>query len=1341
MRAVRCVAHGPAVAALSVVTAAFWLVGVQAAHAIPSPELVVGSFVSITQLFALASAILGGGAAYATMRLRRRGGAAPRSMSLLFTALGLFVLCCASVGFNIYQYFDQKNERQARLEDTLLRPARMPGALPGDPEVKELSYAQQTRHPDAMTTAQAAALLKAQERGERKDLVFLDVREAAEREMGTLKGVTFLRYPDMKSSGIDLKNKKAILFCHNGNSSHETCEALKKQGIDCNFIVGGVEKWVTEGRAMEGLETRTLEQLRAIPDYPNRNMLLDTPEVRRLVAEENAIFVDNRHPVEFKTHGHLPDAFNLTIRRIPTAELPDHFSKIPKRPIILPCYDRGGCFFAEVLGLEMTRAGFDVRGRYTQPWAYFVPSNRPPYVEAWIAENNKNIWAKSAVVLAGVLAPIAQWIGVLVTIGLLALLSRLLVLPFSVKAERDQIRARAAAAELDDIKTRLNDDPLRKTRAIRSFYKRHGLTPGRNLLALLFLPIMAVALLAVQELAAIGNAPLGWISGLAQRDPLLILPIVFGVLITIYIDLAFATSRKSRIAIWLIALPLLTATGALFSAGADIYLIVSAALLVVQRLWVSGEFARLWQAWRRSRLPEGIVALDDVSRLEKHGNKAMRLARMRAAGMPVPDGVVLTPAYLARFAAGSDQARQRDLDWIWRRLGNGRLAVRSSGSGEDGANHSFAGVFESVIDVDRAGLEGAIGRVLTSFEAVRVASYLYTVGAGSVLVQRMVNAEYSGVLFTRDPSMGALARVEMVEGTAENLVSGEVRPQNFRFGRVSKKPFGGDSARIDLSPLLALGDTAEKLFGGPQDIEWAYSGGRFHLVQSRDVTRPVAGDADTAAMQNDLARVIDRVKDAPADEIVFAKNEVSEMLPRPTALSRSLMEALWASGGSIDLAARELGLSYRVEDGASYLATILGRLYIDKREEKSRALLVGPLAARRLVRTADSIERDFRDHFLPQFLSEMRLVNVADFEKLSTVELIAEIKRLYDRFVYDTHVAVDVVNIAAGFFLDRARAAIRAAGIDPSALLGHIPETYEAHAIAEISAEPTKSRRWQMLKTFGHRAVFDYELAEPRYAEDLNTLNRMIAGRVQAGRAPYHQTPALSKTQAKIVDIARRFQTLKEDAKHHSLGELAVLRRAVLTLDRRFGFDGRIFDLRFDELFTLSGANAANLRELARSRHERAIRLRKCAPLPSTLTAHDLEAVSAGDLSEMHAEPDVVRGTRVAGSMVVEGRARVIAEDDAEQGNPMEGFCDGEIIVAAMINPAWLPYFSRAGGFVSEVGGWLSHPAILAREYDVAMIVGTQGISRIVDGSRLRLHLDGRIEVLEEQAIGQVAAA
>jgi rhodanese-related sulfurtransferase/membrane protein insertase Oxa1/YidC/SpoIIIJ/phosphohistidine swiveling domain-containing protein len=1344
MRTVGCVRRSVGgagfVCLAAVAISAFWALGSTPAQAIPSPELVIGSFVSLSQLLALASAVLGGGAAYATMRARRGGGGG-LSRGLVAGAVVMFALFCVSAALNIYQFIEQKNERQARLEQTLLRPSRAPAGLPDDPDAKELNFAEQSKHPLRIGTAEAARLLAAHNRGEADDTVFLDVREHAEQVMGSLKGATVVRFPDLNKANLDLTNKKVILFCHNGNRSSETAEAMAKMGIDAKFVVGGLEKWIVEGRDMTGMNVRNLEELRAIPNYPNRNTLLDTEQVKGLIARERAVLVDIRYPTDFAA-SHIAGAINLSLRRMPTEVMNEQIAKLPNRPIVLPCYDRRGCFFAEVLGYELTKAGHDVRGRYTLPWEFFVTRGRPPHVEAWIAENNQNLWAKAASALAAVLSRVAQWIGVIATIGLLAILSRLLILPFSLKAERDQLRARAAEQEMTDIKQRLKSDPLRKARAISAFYKRHGITPGRNLIALLFLPIMAVALLAVQELVGDSRTPIGWLPSLAERDPWLILPLVFGVLITIYLDMAFATTRARRIAIWLLALPALKATGAIFSAGADVYLIVSAALLVAQRMWVCGIFAHLHLRLSRSRLPAGVFALADVTQLWNKGNKAYRLARMRAIGMPVPDGVVLTPEFLQELEQAPAERRERELDWLWNRLGRVRLAVRSSGSHEDGADASFAGVFESVIDVDRSGLAAAIARVRHSFEAARVSAYMHVAGTGNVLVQRMVEASYSGVLFTRDPSMGGLAMVEMVQGTAENLVSGLVRPQTYRFGRITKSPFGPERAPIDLAVLLQLGDTAELLFGQPQDIEWTYRDGQFYLVQSRDITRPVAGDAQAAAMQGDLARVIESASGADPDETLFGKNEISEMLPRPSALSLSLMEALWTAGGSVDLAARELGLSYRVEDGTNYLTTIMGRLYVDKREERKRALVIGPLASRRLLRDADKIERDFRDNFLPQFLSETRLLNVADFEKLPTAELIAEIKRLHDRFVYDTHVAVDVINITAGFYLERARQTLRAHHVDASSLLGHIPETHEGHAIAEISAAAAKSRRWLLLKSFGHRAVFDYELAEPRYAEDINTLTRMIVGRAQSGRTNYQPTPPLSKAQARMVDIARRFQTLKEDAKHHSLGELAVLRRALLTLDRRFGLEGRVFDLRFDELFTISGSTIARLRELARERHEEAQLVRGLASLPSTLTARDLEAASAGDLDQRQATPGAIRGTRVAGSAVTEGRARVVTEEDAERGSSMDGFRDGDIIVASMINPAWLPYFSRAGGFVSEVGGWLSHPAILAREYDVPMIVGTSGMSGIVDGGLIRLHLDGRIEIVVRDAMaGRVAAA
>jgi rhodanese-related sulfurtransferase len=258
---------------------------------------------------------------------------------------------------------------------------------------------------------------------------------------------------------------------------------------------------VSEGRALEGEAVPRRDPLRAVPGYANSSVLLDTREVRRLVASERAIFVDVRYPADFQAQGHLPQTISFPIQSIPTADLPKAIAEIPKRPIVLPCYDRRSCFFADVAGIELTRAGYDVRGRYTQPWAYFVPRERPAYVDRWIAQSNQSLWDKAATYLADAMSAAAAWIGLPGAILLLAVISRLLVLPFSVKAERDQIHTRAVAGKLKTIKEELRNDPVRKARSVRALYKRHGLTPGRNLLVLVFLPIMALAVIAVQELA------------------------------------------------------------------------------------------------------------------------------------------------------------------------------------------------------------------------------------------------------------------------------------------------------------------------------------------------------------------------------------------------------------------------------------------------------------------------------------------------------------------------------------------------------------------------------------------------------------------------------------------------------------------------------------------------------------------------------------------------------------------------------------------------------------------------------------------------------------------------
>jgi rifampicin phosphotransferase len=1312
------------------------------AFAIPSPELIVGSFTSISQLIALLSAMLGGGAALVGIRASAKPDTSRRAWQI---AIGAIACLFVSLAFNFYQYSRAQNERQSRLEATLTRPTPTINGRALDPTLKEVSYKDQLSSSRGIGTDEAERLLEATQRGERDDIIFLDIREPAEGELGSLPGAKAIRFPDLARTNLNLSGKRAILLCHNGNRSYETCAALAAKGIDCRFMVGGLEKWLVEQRSLTGMKARTLADLRALPSYRNQAVLLDTEDVHRLVQEDGAIFVDVRYPGEFASN-HLPGAINLSIRPTPSDELQERISKLPRQPIVAPCYDRRSCFFAELLGLELDRAGYDFRGRYTVPWEYFTASTPRPYIEQWLQEAQRSWWDKLVTLLAELVRATAQHIGFPITILLLAIASRLFVLPLSLKAERDQIRSRAASDELQAIKLRLKHDPVQRTRAIRALYVRLGLTPVRNLLALLFLPIMAVALSAVQEAVFTeGGGRFLWIPELGERDSLLILPILFGALLAIYLEVAFARSLTHRIAVWAIAFPLLVATGALFTAAADLYLVASAALLLLQRIAVVGELAGVAALWRRFRLGRGVISLDEPHQLSPYGNKAYRLAQMRSQGLPVPDGVLLTPSFLKDFACGSMEWRRHRLDRIWQWLGSARVVVRSSAIAEDSGKYSFAGVFESVLNVDREGLDAAIANVMASFSAGRAGSYVVSGGSGSVLIQRMIEAEYAGVLFTRDPSAGGLAMVEMVRGTAEDLVSGAVRPATYRLGSVSGMPIGELDPPLDLKALHALGRRAERLFGVPQDLEWTYHTGRFYLVQSRDITRVIVDESDAGLVRREMARALDLADGLEAGAVAFGKNEFAEMLPRPTPLSLSLMEALWQSGGSVDLASRKLGLSYQVTDrSADYFVSILGRLYVNRREERVRVLKVGAWAARRLKRNAKRIEQEFRESFLPRFLAEIRLMEVADFDKLSTTELLDEIARLRDGFVLGTHVEVDVINIATNFYLEGARRELNAHHMDASTFLSHIPETDEARALAEMTVVPAESRRAVLLATMGHRAVLDYELSEPRYSEVPSALDPVTSFRsVDCSSHVEESEPDSAgpgKSLKKSIEIARRFQALKEDAKHHSLRELAVLRQAILALDRRLQLGGLSFFLRFDELLDLRERPVNELREVATRRQEDRARMIEMAPLTSTLLVRDLEAISAGGDAVHHEGGDLIRGTRVSGRGTAEGRARIVSDADAERGDPIKNFEDGDIIVASMVHPSWLPYFPRAGGFICEIGGWLSHTAILAREYEVPMIVNTSGMAAIKDRSLLRLRPDGLIEVMEAPDFVRVAA-
>ncbi len=192
----------------------------------------------------------------------------------------------------------------------------------------------------------------------------------------------------------------------------------------------------------------------------------------------------------------------------------------------------------------------------------------------------------------------------------------------------------------------------------------------------------------------------------------------------------------------------------------------------------------------------------------------------------------------------------------WREFGDERVyAVRSSATVEDAADHSFAGLFESYLNVQgRDALLSAIRKCWLSLYSARALSYLAKLSLPAdqvgmaVVVQEMVPAETAGVLFTADPATGDTSRlvIEAASGSGENVVSGRMTPECFVLDKASmtvlKRTAGsqsGTSMVLDdqtAQQLGTLSQRVEQILPGPLDIEWALCGGGLHLLQARPIT-------------------------------------------------------------------------------------------------------------------------------------------------------------------------------------------------------------------------------------------------------------------------------------------------------------------------------------------------------------------------------------------------------------------------------------------------------------------------------------------------------------------------
>src|SRR5262245_52879967 len=278
-------------------------------------------------------------------------------------------------------------------------------------------------------------------------------------------------------------------------------------------------------------------------------------------------------------------------------------------------------------------------------------------------------------------------------------------------------------------------------------------------------------------------------------------------------------------------------------------------------------------------MTDEIVPLARAGDEASFGGKAVQLGIAARGGLPVPSGFALNWRTVDRLASG-EAGDEPALASVLRQLGS-PVAVRSSAVGEDSAGASFAGQHLTRLGVrSTAALVDAVRATWQSGRSDGALAYRRKLGLDpeprvAVVVQRMVEADCAGVMFTRDPMTGADVRViEAAWGLGESVVSGLIDPDRYtvnRGGVVAAAAIGDkhvavriasdgttseepvdvmlrQSRCLDDGQLRLLDDLATRcdaVFGPtPHDIEWAFEAGQLYLLQRRLITSLKLGKSE-----------------------------------------------------------------------------------------------------------------------------------------------------------------------------------------------------------------------------------------------------------------------------------------------------------------------------------------------------------------------------------------------------------------------------------------------------------------------------------------------------------------
>ncbi len=750
---------------------------------------------------------------------------------------------------------------------------------------------------------------------------------------------------------------------------------------------------------------------------------------------------------------------------------------------------------------------------------------------------------------------------------------------------------------------------------------------------------------------------------------------------------------------------------------------------------------------------KNIISLNNiVLESEKVGEKAANLSQLKQWGYHVPEGWVIPP--------GEDP--QPLIDFL-QPSPDFPLVVRSSAIGEDGELASSAGQYLSILNVtNKELLKLAIVDCLASYQRGNAASYRLDQSLSdrgmAILIQKQIKGLFSGVAFSRNPvnQLENCIFIEALPGDATKVVSGKFTPQQYKVFLTETDVFietkdNNESQKQIISEIAKIARELEQLYQGkPQDIEWSYDGEHLWLLQTRPITNL---------------------------QPIWTRKIAAEVIPgfiRPLtwSINKPLTCGMWGELFSLVLGERSEGLNFDETatlhyHRAYFNATLLGQIFLKMglppeslefltrgakfSKPPFKTTLINLKGLIKLWFRELNLERDFTKDYKQNFIPLLRDIKEQPPEKLSTEQLLERVEKILLSLRKGTYYSILA---PLSFAVRQAIFQIPDQDLDNSLLpeiesmksLGKIAkETRNLVPINEIydyncaslftylaenpDGESILKQLENWLDKYGYLGDVATDISIPRWKDDPRHIRQIFTEFLLREITAFSKVNKQNNLKNTLVQS--RLSLKGRVTKIYSQ-LLANLRWTFLALEKHWlekrllSETGDIFFLELSEIINIIKYNDIglqnNLENIIQTRKFELQQSQEIPNIPYLVYGNPL--LSPVITSAPFSSQQRFQGIG-ASAGIVEGQVKILPNLDN-----LATIDKNTILVVNYTDSGWSVVLSRAGGIVAEVGGRLSHGAIIAREYQIPAVMDIENATNLLkDGQWVRI--DGQTGLVE----------